>query len=168
MRCKRCLYDVPENLDKCPMCSTPIDHTIPAKLKAEAHRIHIDKRKAVFYIILLVIIAVFGVFAYNTWYKNKDNVGISNFKCYFIYANEQAGGTHNALYNKSVAKFEKDKKDIEGTLIFPADTDMMLPGESNYITVELDKKLPAEIDDIIVVHEGEHIMGTCEITEIIE
>ena len=90
------------------------------------------------------------------------------FKASIYVLKKEEGGRHTPFGNKYRPQFYLRTMDCTGEITLPAGVDMVIPGDSVEITVELIYEVALNVGLTFAIREGGRTVGSGQITEIIE
>ena len=90
------------------------------------------------------------------------------FKASIYVLKKEEGGRHTPFGNKYRPQFYLRTMDCTGEITLPAGVDMVMPGDSVEITVELIYEVALNVGLTFAIREGGRTVGSGQITEIIE
>ena len=90
------------------------------------------------------------------------------FKASIYVLKKEEGGRHTPFGNKYRPQFYLRTMDCTGEITLPAGVDMVMPGDSVEITVELIYEVALNVGLTFAMREGSRTVGSGQITEIIE
>ena len=81
---------------------------------------------------------------------------------------KEEGGRHNPFFSNYRPQFYFRTTDVTGVITLPEGTDMVMPGDTTEISVELIQPIAMEEGLTFAVREGGHTVGSGRVTKIIE
>lgn len=90
------------------------------------------------------------------------------FKCKAYILSKEEGGRHSAFLSGYRPQFYFRTTDVTGIVTLPAGREMVMPGDTVELTVELISKIAMDKDLRFAIREGGRTVGSGVITEIIE
>ena len=90
------------------------------------------------------------------------------FKAQLYVLNKEEGGRHTPFFSNYRPQFYVRTTDVTGSIKLPEGTEMVMPGDSVSLEVELIAAIAMEKQMRFAVREGGHTVGAGVVTEIIE
>jgi len=90
------------------------------------------------------------------------------FRCKAYILSKEEGGRHSAFLSGYRPQFYFRTTDVTGIVTLPAGREMVMPGDTVELTVELISKIAMDKDLRFAIREGGRTVGSGVITEIIE
>ena len=87
-------------------------------------------------------------------------------KCYIL--NKDEGGRHNPFYSNYRPQFYIRTTDVTGVITLPEGTEMVMPGDTTEMTVELIQPIALEEGQGFAIREGGRTVGSGTVTKIIK
>jgi len=87
-------------------------------------------------------------------------------KCYILAKNE--GGRHNPFYTNYRPQFYIRTTDVTGVITLPEGTEMVMPGDTTDMTVELIQPIALEEGQGFAIREGGRTVGSGTVTKILK
>ncbi len=87
-------------------------------------------------------------------------------KCYILNKNE--GGRHNPFYTNYRPQFYIRTTDVTGVISLPEGTEMVMPGDTTEMTVELIQPIALEEGQGFAIREGGRTVGSGTVTKILK
>ena len=81
---------------------------------------------------------------------------------------KEEGGRHNPFFSNYRPQFYFRTTDVTGVITLPEGTDMVMPGDTTEISVQLIQPIAMEEGLTFAVREGGHTVGSGRVTKIIE
>lgn len=91
----------------------------------------------------------------------------TNFKGQVYILKKEEGGRHNPFFSNYRPQFYFRTTDVTGVITLPEGTDMVMPGDTTEITVELIQPIAMEPGLGFAIREGGRTVGSGRVTEII-
>lgn len=108
----------------------------------------------------------------DKWLTKKENKEISNPHTKFnavIYAlTKEEEGRHTPFFENYKPQFSFNNIDSTGTIEFPDDVDMVMPGDSVDMTITLEKAISFKKGDYFKIIEGGRLVGVGVVDSIIK
>ena len=92
----------------------------------------------------------------------------TNFKGQVYILKKEEGGRHNPFFSNYRPQFYFRTTDVTGVITLPEGTDMVMPGDTTEITVELIQPIAMEPGLGFAIREGGRTVGSGRVTEIIK
>ena len=92
----------------------------------------------------------------------------TNFKGQVYILKKEEGGRHNSFFSNYRPQFYFRTTDVTGVITLPEGTDMVMPGDTTEITVELIQPIAMEPGLGFAIREGGRTVGSGRVTEIIK
>jgi len=90
------------------------------------------------------------------------------FRCKAYILSKDEGGRHSAFLSGYRPQFYFRTTDVTGIVTLPAGREMVMPGDTVELTVELISKIAMDKDLRFAIREGGRTVGSGVITEILE
>jgi elongation factor Tu len=90
------------------------------------------------------------------------------FKAHLVVLSKEEGGRHSPFFNGYRPQFYFRTTDVTGTITLPAGREMVMPGDTVDVTVDLISKIAMTNELKFSVREGGRTVGAGVITEVIE
>ncbi len=90
----------------------------------------------------------------------------TNFEAKIYVLNKDEGGRHNPFYTNYRPQFYFRTTDVTGVITLPEGTEMVMPGDTTEITVELIQPIALEEGQGIAIREGGRTVGSGTVTKI--
>jgi len=87
-------------------------------------------------------------------------------KCYIL--NKDEGGRHNPFYSNYRPQFYIRTTDVTGVITLPEGTEMVMPGDTTEMSVELIQPIALEEGQGFAIREGGRTVGSGTVTKIIK
>ncbi len=87
-------------------------------------------------------------------------------KCYIL--NKDEGGRHNPFYTNYRPQFYIRTTDVTGVISLPEGTEMVMPGDTTEMTVELIQPIALEEGQGFAIREGGRTVGSGTVTKILK
>ena len=87
-------------------------------------------------------------------------------KCYIL--NKDEGGRHNPFYSNYRPQFYIRTTDVTGVITLPEGSEMVMPGDTTEMTVELIQPIALEEGQGFAIREGGRTVGSGTVTKIIK
>lgn len=92
----------------------------------------------------------------------------TNFKGQVYILKKEEGGRHNPFFSNYRPQFYFRTTDVTGVITLPEGTDMVMPGDTTEITVELIQPIAMEPGLGFAIRKGGRTVGSGRVTEIIK
>ena len=92
----------------------------------------------------------------------------TKFKCEVYILSKEEGGRHTPFFGNYRPQFYFRTTDVTGVIELPADTEMVMPGDSVAMTVDLIAPIALEQGTKLSIREGGRTVGAGVVTEIIK
>ena len=90
------------------------------------------------------------------------------FRCKVYFLSKEEGGRHSAFLSGYRPQFYFRTTDVTGIVTLPAGREMVMPGDTVELTVDLISKIAMDKDLRFAIREGGRTVGSGVITELIE
>ena len=90
------------------------------------------------------------------------------FRCTAYILSKDEGGRHSAFFNGYRPQFYFRTTDVTGIVTLPAGREMVMPGDTVELTVELISKVAMNLELRFAIREGGRTVGSGVITEILD
>jgi elongation factor Tu len=92
----------------------------------------------------------------------------TKFKAEIYVLKKEEGGRHTPFFNGYRPQFYFRTTDVTGSIVLPAGSEMVMPGDNVNLDVELITPIAMEKELRFAIREGGHTVGAGVVTEITE
>jgi elongation factor Tu len=92
----------------------------------------------------------------------------TNFEANVYTLTKEEGGRHKPFFNNYRPQFYFRTTDVTGAITLPSGTEMVMPGDTTEMTVELGKPIAMEEGLLFAIREGGRTVGSGRVTKILK
>jgi elongation factor Tu len=92
----------------------------------------------------------------------------TNFEANVYTLTKEEGGRHKPFFNNYRPQFYFRTTDVTGAITLPGGTEMVMPGDTTEMTVELGKPIAMEEGLLFAIREGGRTVGSGRVTKILK
>ncbi len=92
----------------------------------------------------------------------------TNFEASVYTLTKEEGGRHKPFFNNYRPQFYFRTTDVTGAITLPSGTEMVMPGDTTEMTVELGKPIAMEEGLLFAIREGGRTVGSGRVTKILK
>jgi elongation factor Tu len=92
----------------------------------------------------------------------------TNFEAQVYVLTKEEGGRHKPFFNNYRPQFYFRTTDVTGSITLPEGTEMVMPGDTTTMTVELQKPIAMDEGLLFAIREGGRTVGSGRVTKVIK